>query len=226
MEVFIGVFSDSHGDLKAFDAAYELLTAKGARRFFFAGGDYADLDQWFLMRKEKVRNNRDYTDEHFLEDVSTWLSLGEQMERPPAFYGHAEAQLAEEGELVKVKDRFIRTCEKDSAQGREAPGLRKAVDMIGDTLCCLVHDKNDLDKDDLMNAPVIIHGKEPEPKVVQIGIRYFITPGRLTGGREPTCALIERVEKNLRVTAFALDGRVALEEQMLMLDRKNKLSVK
>ena len=41
----IGVFSDSHGDLGAFDAAYELLRAKGAKRFFFLGARYADLNR-------------------------------------------------------------------------------------------------------------------------------------------------------------------------------------
>ena len=42
----IGVFGDSDGDLTTFDAALKLLAAKGARRFLFAGGKFADLDEW------------------------------------------------------------------------------------------------------------------------------------------------------------------------------------
>ena len=38
----IGVFSDSDGDLTAFDAALKLLASKGARRFLFAGGRFDD----------------------------------------------------------------------------------------------------------------------------------------------------------------------------------------
>jgi len=222
----IGVFSDSHGDLDAFDSAFELLKAKGARRFFFTGGDYQDLDDWFSYRRERVREARDYTDEHFLQDVRTFLDEGEQVERPPAFWGHAEVQRQLEEELVKVRARFVRACEKDTPFGQEFPGLRKAVDMIGDTLCCLVHDKNDLARDDLVNAMVIIHGKDAAAKVVQIGPRYFITPGRLRGGEVPSCALLDKVEKNLKVTMFGLDGRTLLEEQVLALDRRSKLSVK
>jgi hypothetical protein len=222
----IGVFSDSHGDLAAFDAAFEQLKARGARRFIFAGGDYQDLDDWFYFRRDRVRASRDYTDEDFLQDVRTWLAQGEQVERPPAFWGHAEVQRALEDELVKVRDRFIRVCEKDTKLGADAPGLRKSMDMIADTLCCIVHDKNDLEKDDLINATVIIHGKEPEGKVVQIGPRYFVTPGRLSGGGTPSCALIEKVEKNLQVTILGLEGQTLVEPQVLSLDRRNKISVK
>jgi len=221
----IGVFSDSHGDLLAFDAAFELLKARGARRFIFAGGDYTDLDAWIIDRRQRVRAARDYTDEDFLADVKTWLAEGEQVERPPAFYGHAEVQRELEDELARVRDRFVRVCEKDTAQGQESPGLRKAMDMIGDTLCCVVHDKNELAKEDLVNATLIIHGKEPEAKVVQIGPRYFFTPGRLQGGSAPCCALIEKADKNLKVTVLTLDGRVVLEE-VLAVDRRTKLSVK
>ncbi len=81
----IGVFSDSHGDLQAFDAAYELLKAKGARRFIFTGGRYSDLDEWLLMRRQKARGGRTYNDSDFLADVSSWLTTQQQVERGPAF---------------------------------------------------------------------------------------------------------------------------------------------
>src|SRR4051812_6107131 len=81
----IGVFSDTHGDLKAFDAAYELLKSKGARRFVFAGGRYSDLDEWVLWKKESARGGRDYSDLDFLADVSAFLSDKEQVDRPAAF---------------------------------------------------------------------------------------------------------------------------------------------
>jgi predicted phosphodiesterase len=222
----IGVFSDSHGDLEAFDTAFEVLKAKGVRRFIFAGGDYQDMDDWFYFRRDRVRASRDYTDEDFLQDVRTWLAHGEQVERPPAFWGHAEVQRALEDELVKVRERFVRVCEKDTKLGTESPGLRKAMDMIGDTLCCVIHDKNDLERDDLINCNLIIHGKEPEGKVVQIGPRYFVTPGRLRGGNTPSCALIEKVEKNLKVTILGLDGQTLVEGQVLQMSRSNKISVK
>lgn len=110
----IGVFSDSHGDLPAFDAAYELLKSKGARRFLFLGGRYTDLDEWILWKKEQARGGRAYTDQDFLADISAFLLDQEQVQRPPAF------AVDEPGEnLDRIKDRFVRTPEKGCLQYRD-----------------------------------------------------------------------------------------------------------
>lgn len=226
----IGLFSDSHGDLDAFDAAYELLRGKGVRRFIFAGGRYSDLDEWVLMRKQRARGGSTYSDTDFLTDISAFLSNQEQVSRPPAFFEDAEdaavARSQKPEDFDKVKDRFVRVPDKDSLQYREANVPTKAVDMLGDALCTIVHDKNDLDREDLLNALVFIHGREAEPKVVQIGPRFFITPGKLTGAAEQTCGLLEIVEKNLRFSAFRLDGKVLVDAQPVEIARKTKLSVK
>ncbi len=225
----IGVFSDSHGDLQAFDAAYELLKSKGARRFFFTGGRYSDLDEWLLMRKQKARGGRTYNDSDFLADVSSWLTTQQQVERGPAFgiAGALSGAQEDEEDWNKVRDRFLRTPERDSLQYRDPSIEKKGVDMIGTQLCCVVHDKNDLTKDDLLNASLFIHGKEPEPKVVQIGPRFFITPGKLTGAAEQTCGLLELVDKSIRFSAWRLDGHLVLPAQVLSAGAaKTKLSVK
>lgn len=221
----IGLLSDSQGDLDAFNRALELLRAKGAKRFFFAGNRYSDLDEWALARRELARGKRDYTDRDFLADVTSWLTDGEQVDRPPAFGEEALATQREEQELLRLKDKFVRTPERDSTQYTAPAFPRKAVDMLGDVLCCIVHDKNDLDKEDLLNAAIFIHGKEPEPKVVQIGPRYFITPGKLTG-ESATCALIDTSDKQLRVSAFTLDGQEVFTPQALVFGGRTKLSVK
>jgi hypothetical protein len=216
-----GLFSDSHGDLGAFDAAYELLKAKGAKRFFFMGGRYTDLDEWVLRRKEKARGGRNYTDQDFLADVSNFLSAQEQVTRPMAW-----GSSGEEAGIDRLKERFARTPERDCLQYLDPNVDKKRVDMLGDVLCCLVHDKNDLTKDDLLNAQVFIHGKESEPKLVQIGPRFFVTAGKLTGAAEQTCGLIDTGEKILGFSAFTLDGRILVDRQPLALAGKTKLSVK
>lgn len=221
----IGVLSDSHGDLNAFHTAYELLRSRGARRFLFAGARYTDLEDWLSQMGEKRRGGREYTDMDFLADVSQWLSSQEQVERPPAF-GDAHAEAETQEDLMEIKSRFLRTPERDSLQYLDPAVPKKVVDMMGDTLCCLVHDKNDLTREDLQNATLFIHGKEMEPKVVQVGPRYFLTPGRLAGAVEQTCALIERVDQNLRFSALRLDGTDAIEPQLLILERRSKLSLK
>jgi hypothetical protein len=224
----IGVFSDTHGDLGAFDAAYEFLRAKGARRFLFTGARYTDLDEWVLWRRQKSRGGREYSDADFLADVTQWLVTPQEGSKPrtPA-YGAAPADLASEDDRRLVMERFVRVPERESLAYRDPGVPNTLMDLVGDTLCCVVHDKNDLVRDDLLNALVFIHGKEPEPKVVQIGPRYFVTPGRLVGAAEQTCGLLERAERNLTFRAFRLDGHEVLSPQVLQVDtRGTKLTVK
>jgi hypothetical protein len=189
----IGLFSGSQGDLGAFDAAYELLKARGARRFVFAGGHYTDLDEWILWRRAREPEGR----EHSGTD-----------------------------ELARIKDRFVRTPERDCLQYRDPTVPKKAVELLGDALCCVVHDKNDLEKEDLLNGAVFLHGKEPEPRVVQIGPRFFITPGTLTGAAEQTCGLLELADGTATYSAFTLDGRTLIDAHVLKLPSKTRLSVK
>jgi hypothetical protein len=217
----IGVFSDSHGDLGAFGAAYDLLKSKGAKRFFFLGGRYTDLDEWVLQRKERARGGRSYTDQDFLADVTNFLTSQEPVSRPLA-WGEGN----EDASIDRLKERFARTPEKDSLQYLDASVDKKRVDMLGDVLCCLVHDKNDLTRDDLLNAQIFFHGMGSEPKVVQIGPRYFVTCGKLTGAAEQTCGLIDPADKALHFSAFTLDGRTLIDREALVIGSKTKLSVK
>lgn len=224
----IGLFSDSQGDLSAFDAAYNLLRSKGAKRFIFAGGRYTDLDDWISHRKERARGGKSYSDGDFLADVSNWLNSSAQVERPPAFGEEPSKPPMDPSEDPGfVKSRFLRVPEKGSLQYLDPTIDRKAVDMIGDTLATVVHDKNDLVKDDLLNASLFIHGKELQPKVVQIGPRFFVTPGRLVGAPEQTVGLIETVDRALTFSAFTLDGKCLIDRQALTGSvGKTKLSVK
>lgn len=221
----IGILSDSHGDLAAFDAAYELLRGKGAQRFLFLGGRYTDLDEWILERRERSRGGREYSGSDFIDDVARWLAVSEQKPRPRSLTLGEDA-LKQNGDPMLVREHFLRVPERDSIQFRDPSVPNKVLDMVGDTLCCLVHDKNDLTREDLVNALIFIHGKESEPKRVQIGPRFFLSPGRMAGAAEQTCALLERDDKGLRFSAWRLDGQVVLEPQVLPLDRRSKLSIK
>lgn len=220
----IGVFSDSQGDLQAFDAALRFLRDKGARRFFFAGGNYADLDGWVKWKRDLARSATDYTNEDFLEDIGDFLLDLEQKDRPPAF-GTFHELLQATQELTAVATRFIRTPEKGSLEYQDPSIPKKSMDMLGDSLCCLVWDKNDLDKEDMTNAVVLVHGNDADPKVVTIGPRYFLTPGKLSGAR-PTVATLEVVDKAVKFSAYTLSGETLIDGQLLTTTQKKKVSVK
>jgi len=223
--VAIGVFSDSGGDMSAFDAALKFLAACGAKRFLFAGGRYEDLDEWVKWKREEVRAHADYRNTDFLEDVTRFLVGLDQRERPAAFGTSWELVRAIE-DLAGVRSKILRAPERGSLAWQDPAVPKKVMDLVGDTLCCVVHDKNDLEKEDMVNAQVLVHGGEPEPKVVQIGSRAFVTPGRLVGGKEPTVGILELVDRQLTFTAQALDGRVVIDRQVLQVSSKTKLSVK
>ncbi len=173
-----------------------------------------------------MRAQADYSNGDFLEDVSRFLLGLEQKDRPAAFGTAWELARAIE-EIMRMKDKVLRTPEKGSLQYQDPSVPRKAVDIVGDVLCCVVHDKNDLDKEDMVNAAVLVHGKEAEPKVVQIGPRFFITPGRVNGGPKSTVAMLELVDKQLTFSAWTLDGKTLIDKQPIVLGgSKTKLSVK
>lgn len=221
----IGVLSDSEGDLEVFDAALKFLAAKGARRFLFAGGRYADLDEWVKWKREEVREASDYSDGDFLEDVERFLIGLEQVERPAAF-GTAYESIRAIEELTRMKDKILRAPEKGSLAYKDPAVPNKVMDLLGDTLCCLVHDKNDLSKEDMVNAVVLVHGKEPEPGVVQIGPRTFVSPGRLKGGKRPIVGLLDVTDRQLTFSAFTLDGTTVIDKQVVSTGGKSKVSVK
>jgi hypothetical protein len=221
----IGVLSDSGGDLRLFDAALKLLASRGARRFLFAGGRYEDLDDWVKWKRDEVRAQADYRNQDFLEDVSRFLVGLEQLQRPPAFGTAWELVRAIE-DLAGVKDKILRVPERGCLAWQDPSVPKKVMDLVGDTLCCMVHDKNDLEKEDMVNAQVLVHGLHAEPKVVQIGQRVFVTPGRLAGGPEPTVGLLDLAERQLTFTVFTLDGRVVIDRHALLVGLKSKVSVK
>lgn len=222
--VAIGVFSDSEGDIAAVDAALKFLAAKGARRFLFAGGRFADLDAWVKWKREEVKAQSDYSDQNFLEDVENYLVGRDQVERPSAF-GTVHEQIRAIEELTRLKDKVLRVPEKGCLAYEDSAVPRKVLEMLGDVLCCLVHDKNDLDKEDMINAAVLVHGNENEPGVVQIGPRTFITPGRLAGSKA-TVGLLDAVDRQLMFSAFTLTGDTIIDRQPIQLGGKTKVSVK
>ncbi len=227
MATAIGIFGDTDGDVGLFESALRFLSDRGAKRFLFAGGRYEDLDDWLRTKRDEMKAQTDYSNDDFLEDVSRFLIGLDQKDRPAAFGTAWEFARAIE-EVMRMKDRVMRTPEKGSLQYQDSSVPKKAVDIVGDVLCCVVHDKNDLDKEDMVNAAVLVHGNAAEPKVVQIGPRFFITPGRVKGGAKSTVGLLELVDKQLVFSAFTLlDGKTVIDRQPIVISSsKTKLSVK
>ncbi len=189
----IGLASDSHGNLGLLERALELFARTQVDRVFFLGGRLADLDAVLARRRGGSRDAAvPASDGEFLSAVQGALSRQA---------GAAADPLA--GRIVRVASR---ACPEYAAAGP----ARKQVDLVEGRICCLVHDKGELTRDDIANATVLFHGNSGHAALVQIGPRYFVTPGHLRApppeGRPPSFAVAEIGPRDLVLTVYSEKG--------------------
>lgn len=99
-----------------------------------------------------------------------------------------------------------------------APAL--AVEMLGDRIVLLVHDKDSLDAEDIANAGIVVFGHAPESMLKRFGPRYFFSPGPAESG----FALLDVDEEGQVVAStFDLEGRSTFRE--ILHTRRSKVSV-
>lgn len=190
----IGVAADSGGDVAALCRAFRLMQEDlRCSRLFFLGGNFVDVDGYQEATLEQALpapvSNAD----------SGLLDMMAAVFAPPP-----------PPKASSDEPRVVRVCERDGPPQAE----RKSFEMLGTHLCLLVHNKGDLDRDDISNAPVILHGKARKHAVVRIGTRTFITPGALTGVDAPSVAVLEPTGAQLAVSFHAMDGSVLHQESV------------
>lgn len=187
----IGLASDSLGDVDALDRALHHLTRAQVERVFFLGARLADLDEVMARRRGGTRAAPEpRTDAEFLEAVE--VALARQA---------AAAPDALDGRIVKVASR----CCAEHVSGVVPT---RQVDLVERRICCLVHDKGELDREDIANATILFHGNAPAAGVVAIGPRVFVTPGPLrppAGGGPGSFAVADVGPAELTLTVFGTD---------------------
>ncbi len=217
----IGLASDSFGNIDALRLAFGTLSAAGADRIFFLGGRFGDVDAALLSREEiaAVRpvGHAGRDDElGFLRAVEGALA-----QRAARAFARAEAdRLA--SRIVRVASR---SCPEWASQG--AP--RKVLEMVDGHVCCLVHDKSDLTRDDVANSALLFHGNSGEAAMVAAGTKLFVTPGHLRApdpdGRPPTFALVALEGRTLDLSVYTIAGEVIRRERA-QLTPPGRVSVK
>ncbi len=201
----IGLVADSRGDVDALEHACDFLVEeKGATRLFFLGGRYTDVDDLIQRKREAARGGAEYGDADFLADVAAFVAKAAEAEK-----GGVAHKLAK-SEVEAYASRFARVPDRDCLQYRDPAVPRVLPDMVGDRIAILVHDKADLTREDLEPATFLVHGASKEPAVVQIGPRFFVTPGRLRGEapEDGSFGLLELDARGaLSFVAYGFDGR-------------------
>ena len=210
----IGLASDSHGNLAALGRALDLFRRCQVDRVFFLGGRAADVDAALARRAAGTRRDAPavQSDAEFLDAVRG--ALARQHAVP--------AQDPLDGRIVRVASRSCPEYESGKVP-------RMQVDLLEGRIACLVHDRNDLSRDDIANAAVLFHGNTVAPALVQIGPRCFVTPGHLRApappGRPATFALAEVTERELVLTVFS-DESVELRQDRVVFGASGKMSVR
>lgn len=206
--VRIGLASDSLGNVDALAVAFDIFARVNADRIFFLGGRYADVDAALARRDPAAMRAGDPAD--FLSAVQGAL---------PRVASTPDHGLA---------DRVTRVASRACPEVALGAPL-KVMDMLDGLLCCLVHDKADLTRDDIGNATLLFHGKSGEAALVQIGPRIFVTPGALGApadeARPASFAFLDLEPGELELVVFSAEG-AELRRERASLASGAKVSVK
>jgi hypothetical protein len=106
---------------------------------------------------------------------------------------------------------------------RLPPDDLRSVEMFGDRVAVLIHDKALLDEEDIFSAALLIYGKSESPLVKKIGQRWFLTPGPI-GSEGGGAMVLDDSDDDVVATVYDSSGRASRSESLTAI-RTAKLSV-
>lgn len=202
----IGLASDTHGNVEGLSRALDLFERAAAEQVLFLGGRYADVDA-ALARRRAAPASSGQGDAGFLDAIRGALAR-----QPDPLAG-----------------RIVRVASRECPEHALDPGARMHVDMLEGRICCAVHDKASLGRDDIENASVLFHGHSAHAAIVQIGTRCFVTPGHLRAApaadAPATFALVDLDERELVMKVFSAEA-AELRTERAVFGAASKLSVR
>lgn len=106
---------------------------------------------------------------------------------------------------------------------RLSPQELRSVEMFGDRVAVVIHDKANLDEEDIFSASFLIYGKSDAPLIKKIGPRWFLTPGPVGKPGSGAIVLDDSVDP-IAATLYDDTGR-AVRTEVLLTGRAAKMSV-
>ncbi|MBN2192456.1 MAG: hypothetical protein JW751_06535 [Polyangiaceae bacterium] len=91
------------------------------------------------------------------------------------------AQRCMSASAAEIEDFVSRERERRSLQVFEAlpsDGTR-TIELVAGKVAVMIHDKDDLDEEDMLPATFLLFGASVEPVVRRIGARWFLSPGSI-----------------------------------------------
>ncbi|HEX8794213.1 MAG TPA: hypothetical protein VF765_24890 [Polyangiaceae bacterium] len=199
----LGLLGPSNGDLAGLARAAEfLLNVVRVTRAIYLGADDALEETVGLWAESLV--GKDPSDEGVWERAFEVAATG-NTEQLDTFLRNERARLR-----LKALERL------------PLQELR-AVEMFGDRVAVLIHDKAHLDEEDIFSATFLVYGKSDSPLVKKIGPRWFVTPGPL--GDVPGGVMVLDDSGDEVVATLYDDSGQVLRSEALPAGRAAKLSV-
>jgi hypothetical protein len=191
--VRLGLLGPAGGDLAALARAAEfLLNGAEVNRAIYLGGDDALEDAVGVWAESLVGS--DATDE------------GVWMRALPVIRGGTAERI---DSFLRSERARLRLKSLESLP----PNELRSVEMFGDRLAVLIHDKSLLDEEDIFSATFLVYGKSEAPLVKKIGGRWFLTPGPI-GKPGGGAVVLDDATEQIVATVYDAEGRLAHTEVM------------
>jgi hypothetical protein len=194
-----------------------------------ANGDLAGLARCaeFLLNSARVTRAIYLGDDEALEDtVELWAES--LVGANPSDEGIWERALSVIATATSDQlDAFVRAERarlRLKSLERLPPEQLRTVEMFGDRVAVLIHDKALLDEEDIFSATFLIYGRSAAPLLKRIGPRWFLTPGPI-GSARGGCAVLDDPGDEVVATIYDADGRVFVSETM-SVRRDSKMSIR
>lgn len=198
----LGLLGPAGGDVGALGRAAEFLL-NGARvhRAIYLGNDGA-LDRAVAAWARKLVGD-DPTDD------GAWRRAADMA------IGGAPAAI----------DRFVATERaRQRLKSLEALPEKQArtIEMVGDRVALLLHDKAELDEEDILAANIILYGRSDGPLVRKIGARWFASPGPISS-TEGGMAVLDDEKEDVVITVFDAAGKPMQREVLAAVRAKMRV---
>lgn len=100
----------------------------------------------------------------------------------------------------------------------------RSMEMFGDRVAVLIHDKALLDEEDIFSATFLVYGRSDVPLIKKIGPRWFLTPGAI-GSAGGGALVLDDTNDEVVATLYDGEGH-EVRSQVLATERTAKLSVR
>ena len=101
--------------------------------------------------------------------------------------------------------------------------VSRTIEMVGDRVAVLIHDKALLDEEDILAANLLFFGKSDGPLIRKIGARWFVTPGPI-GCEGGGIVVLDDEKDDITITIYDSAGK-ATQTEALSVSRAPKMRV-